>query len=190
MGAPAGMRLDRVSRRRYSASMLRALYPGSFDPPTNGHLNVIQRCSQIFDAIDVVIAMNPHKNYTFSADERYDMMQELLMGYTNVSVHLWDRLVVDYADQVGARVMIRGVRALGDFEYEFELSMLNRGLNMKVETFFIPTDSQYFVLRSTAIKELTRLGGDISTMVPPSVADRLRKKMRETKAETQPPGEA
>ncbi len=160
--------------------MLRALYPGSFDPPTNGHLNIIQRCAQIFDAIDVVIAMNPHKNYTFSADERYEMMQELLSEYSNVSVHLWDRLVVDFADKVSARVMIRGVRALGDFEYEFELSMLNRGLNTKVETFFIPTDPQYFVLRSTAIKELARLGGDISTMVPPSVANRLRNAMRST----------
>lgn len=170
--------------------MLRALYPGSFDPPTNGHLNIIQRCSQIFDAIDVVIAMNPHKNYTFSADERYEMMQELLSEYSNVSVHLWDRLVVDFADKVSARVMIRGVRALGDFEYEFELSMLNRGLNTKVETFFIPTDPQYFVLRSTAIKELARLGGDISTMVPPSVADRLRHCIRSTKAATPPEGEA
>lgn len=170
--------------------MLRALYPGSFDPPTNGHLNIIQRCSQIFDAIDVVIAMNPHKNYTFSAEERYEMMQELLSEYSNVSVHLWDRLVVDFADKVGARVMIRGVRALGDFEYEFELSMLNRGLNTRVETFFIPTDPQYFVLRSTAIKELARLGGDISTMVPPSVADRLRNTMRSTTATIPPEGKA
>ncbi|TVR03787.1 MAG: pantetheine-phosphate adenylyltransferase [Spirochaetaceae bacterium] len=170
--------------------MLRALYPGSFDPPTNGHLNIIQRCSQIFDAIDVVIAMNPHKNYTFSAEERYEMMQELLSEYANVSVHLWDRLVVDFADKVSARVMIRGVRALGDFEYEFELSMLNRGLNTKVETFFIPTDPQYFVLRSTAIKELARLGGDISTMVPPSVADRLRNTMRTAKDTPTPASKA
>ena len=172
------MSLDPVRRRRYSVAMLRALYPGSFDPPTNGHLNIIQRCAQIFDTIDVVIAMNPQKHHTFSADERLEMMEELLSEYPNVRVHRWDRLVVEFADQVGARVMIRGVRALGDFEYEFELSMLNRGLNTKVETFFIPTDPQYFVLRSTAIMELARLGGDISRMVPPSVADRLRQKVR------------
>jgi pantetheine-phosphate adenylyltransferase len=158
--------------------MLRAIYPGSFDPPTNGHLNIIHRCSQLFDALDVVIAVNPHKQYTFSADERFEMMAELMVSYENINVHLWDRLVVEFAENAGARVMIRGVRALGDFEYEFELSMLNRGLNSRVETFFIPTDPQYFVLRSTAIKELARLGGDISNMVPLSVADRLRSKMR------------
>lgn len=157
--------------------MLRALYPGSFDPPTNGHINVIQRCTQIFDEIDVVIAANPSKSYTFSAQERYDMMVELMSDYQNVCVHLWDRLIVQFAEQVGARVMIRGVRALQDFEYEFELSLLNKGLSPRVETFFVPTDPQYFVLRSSAIKELARLGGDISTMVPPSVAACLRNKV-------------
>ncbi len=157
--------------------MLRALYPGSFDPPTNGHINVIQRCTEIFDEINVVIAANPSKSYTFSAQERYDMMVELMSGYKNVSVHLWDRLIVEFAEQVGARVMIRGVRALQDFEYEFELSLLNKGLSPRIETFFVPTDPQYFVLRSSAIKELARLGGDISTMVPPTVATFLREKV-------------
>lgn len=157
--------------------MLRALYPGSFDPPTNGHINVIQRCSQIFDEINVVIAANPSKSYTFGAQERYDMMVELMSGHDNVSVHLWDRLIVEFAEKIGARVMIRGVRALQDFEYEFELSLLNKGLSPRVETFFVPTDPQYFVLRSSAIKELARLGGDISTMVPASVAECLREKV-------------
>jgi pantetheine-phosphate adenylyltransferase len=156
--------------------MLRALFPGSFDPPTNGHLNLLRRASVIYDQIDVVIAVNPHKQYTFDADERYGMMEELATEFDNVAVHLWDRLIVEFAAKVGAKVMIRGVRALSDFAYEFELSMLNKGLDPSVETIFMPTDPKYFVLRSSAIKELARLRGDISTMVPPVVAEALRRK--------------
>lgn len=156
--------------------MLRALFPGSFDPPTNGHLNLLRRASVIYDRIDVVIAVNPHKAYTFDADERFSMMDELVKEFANVTVHLWDRLIVEFAEKVGAKVMIRGVRALSDFAYEFELSMLNKGLDPSVETVFMPTDPKYFVLRSSAIKELARLKGDISTMVPPIVAEALRKK--------------
>jgi len=157
--------------------MLRALFPGSFDPPTNGHLNLLERASQIYDEIDVVIAVNPNKNYTFDSDERFTMMQELVKDFPNVGVHLWDKLIVDFAEKVGARVMIRGVRAIADFGYEFELSMINKGLNPQVETIFMPTDPQYFVLRSTSIKELARLGGDISTMVPPIVAEALHERL-------------
>jgi pantetheine-phosphate adenylyltransferase len=157
--------------------MLRALFPGSFDPPTNGHLNLLNRASHIFDEIFVVIAANPGKQYTFTADERAAMMTDLVQGFSNVSVHLWDRLIVKFAEEVNARVMIRGVRALADFGYEFELSMINKGLNPQVETMFMPTDPQYFVLRSTSIKELARLGGDISTMVPPAVAEALHERL-------------
>jgi pantetheine-phosphate adenylyltransferase len=157
--------------------MLRALFPGSFDPPTNGHLNLLERASQIYDEIDVVIAVNPNKGYTFTAPERFDMMSELVKGYENVGVHLWDKLIVKFAEKVGARIMIRGVRAIADFGYEFELSMINKGLNPQVETIFMPTDPQYFVLRSTSIKELARLGGDISTMVPPMVAEALHARL-------------
>jgi pantetheine-phosphate adenylyltransferase len=157
--------------------MLRALFPGSFDPPTNGHLNLIERAAGIYDKIDVVIAVNPTKQYTFSADERFDMMKELVEPFDNVSVQLWDRLIVEFAEKVGARLMIRGVRALADFSYEFELSMVNKGLNPAIETIFMPTDPQYFVLRSSQIKELARLGGDISSMVPDLVADALRGKV-------------
>lgn len=153
--------------------MLKALFPGSFDPPTNGHLNIIQRISDIYDEIFVVIADNPSKSYTFDAGERVEMMRELVAPFPNIGVHLWDKLVVKFAEQVGARIMVRGVRALADFNYEFELSMINKGLSPRVETIFMPTDPQFFVLRSSAIKELARLGGDITTMVPKSVADRL-----------------
>ncbi len=156
--------------------MLKALFPGSFDPPTNGHLNVIQRMYDVYDKIFVVVADNPSKTYAFGADERVEMMRELVDPFPNIEVHLWDKLVVRFAEQVGARIMVRGVRALADFNYEFELSMINKGLSPHVETIFVPTDPQFFVLRSSAIKELARLGGDISTMVPKSVADRLHAK--------------
>jgi pantetheine-phosphate adenylyltransferase len=158
--------------------MLRALFPGSFDPPTNGHLNIIQRCAVIYDEVDVVIAVNVNKQYTFSAEDRYEMMIDLVREFKNVRVHLWDRLIVEFAEKTNAKIMVRGVRALDDFEYEFELSMINKGLNPNIETIMMPTDPRYFVLRSSAIKELARLNGDISSMVPPTVAERLKEKLR------------
>ncbi len=157
--------------------MLKAIFPGSFDPPTNGHINIIDRIYDMYDEIFVVVADNVSKKYTFTLEERVEMMQEIVGKYPNISVHPWDKLVVKFAEQVGARMMVRGVRALADFNYEFELSMVNKGLNPNVETIFVPTDPQYFVLRSSAIKELARLGGDISTMVPDHVAHRLKEKM-------------
>ena len=158
--------------------MLRALFPGSFDPPTNGHLNLLERASRICDELFVVVASNPRKEYTFSADERYEMMDDLARDFDNVQVHVWDNLIVQFAKEKNASIMIRGVRALADFAFEFELSMMNKGLNPSIETIFMPTDPQYFVLRSTTIKELARLGGDISTMVPPSVAEALVRRLR------------
>lgn len=107
------------------------------------------------------------------------MLEELVQGYENVSVHTWDKLIVTFAESVNAKVMVRGVRALTDFNYEFELSMLNKGLNSHVETMFLPTDPKYFVLRSTAIKELARLGGDISEMVPEAIKSRVAKRYQE-----------
>lgn len=157
--------------------MLKAIFPGSFDPPTNGHINILDRIYDMYDEIFVVVADNVSKEYTFTLEERVDMMREIVAQYPNISVHPWDKLVVKFAEQVGARMMVRGVRALADFNYEFELSMVNKGLNPNVETIFVPTDPQYFVLRSSAIKELARLGGDISTMVPEHVAYRLKEKM-------------
>lgn len=157
--------------------MLRVLYPGSFDPPTYGHLNIVERVSGLFDEVHVVIANNIQKRYTFSAEERFGMIEALTKAHTNVQVHTWDRLIVDFAKRIGVRIMIRGVRALADFDYEFELSMLNKGLNESIETMLIPTDPRYFVLRSSAIRELCRLGGDISTMVPPMVEEALRRRI-------------
>ncbi|MCL1818619.1 MAG: pantetheine-phosphate adenylyltransferase [Spirochaetaceae bacterium] len=158
--------------------MMRVLFPGSFDPPTNGHMNLLGRASKLWDEIDVVIAVNPLKQCTFSAEERFAMMKELTADYKNVTVTLWDRLIVDYAERTGARVIIRGVRALADFSYEFELSMTNKSLKPGIETIFMPTDPQYFVLRSSAIKEIAFFGGDVSAMVPPLVVEALKKRMK------------
>ncbi|HOV37802.1 MAG TPA: pantetheine-phosphate adenylyltransferase [Spirochaetales bacterium] len=157
---------------------MKVIFPGSFDPPTNGHLNLIMRAAKIWDEIDVVIAENPGKTYTFAAEERKKMMEALVKDCGNISVTIWDKLIVDYAEKTGAKILIRGVRALADFTYEFELSMVNKGLNPSIETIFMPTDPKYFVLRSSAIKEIASLGGDISPMVPPIVAEALYRKVR------------
>lgn len=157
--------------------MIRALIPGSFDPPSNGHLNLIGRASTLFDEIHVVIAVNRDKTCFFETEERYRLMTELLTEYDNVSVHLWEKLIVDYAEKVGAQVIIRGVRALADFSYEFELAMTNKGLLPGIEILFMPTDPKYFVLRSSVIKEIAVLGGDVSNMVPKIVALALNRKL-------------
>ncbi len=158
--------------------MNKVIFPGSFDPPTNGHYNIIKRASKMFDKIEVVIAVNPQKNYFFSAEERYEMTAELISGFGNVRVNLWDGLIVDFAVKAGISSILRGVRALADFEHEFELSIMNKALNPEIETIFIPTDPRYFVLRSSAVKEAALFGGDISAMVPPIVEKALKAKIK------------
>jgi len=158
--------------------MQRIIYPGSFDPPTNGHLNIMQRASQLFEQLEIVIADNKQKKYFFTADERFEMITEMVAGLHNVQVNLWKGLIVDFVRNVGARIILRGVRALSDFEYEFELSLINKGLNPQIETIFMPTDKEYFVLRSSAIKELAMFNGDVSDMVPPVVARALKAKLK------------
>ena len=153
-----------------------AVFPGSFDPPTNGHLNIIQRASTMFDSIDVVIAVNSEKKYLFSQEERFSMLKELVKPYKNVTVHIWEGLIVNYAKKTGARILLRGIRNTIDFSYEFELSLMNHNLNNEIETLFIPTDQKYLLLKSSSIKELARFGGNVSEMVPPLVEDALRKK--------------
>ena len=150
-----------------------AVFPGSFDPPTNGHLNIIQRASTMFDSIDVVIAVNSEKKYLFSQEERFSMLKELVKPYKNVTVHIWEGLIVNYAKKTGAKILLRGIRNTIDFSYEFELSLMNHNLNNEIETLFIPTDQKYLLLKSSSIKELARFGGNISEMVPPFVEDRL-----------------
>ena len=152
------------------------MFPGSFDPPTYGHLNVIERASRIFDEIDVVISENPEKNCLFSAGERLLMMKTLVEPYANVTVHTWDKLIVEYAKKVGAKVLIRGIRNASDFSYEFDLSLMNRSLNPNIETLFIPTETRFVIVKSSSIKELASFGGDISGMVPPIVLEAVMNK--------------
>ena len=155
-----------------------AVFPGSFDPPTFGHLNIIERCSRLFDDIDVVVAVNPDKKYLFSAEERLSMLTELTEDFSNVSVHVCNTLISDYCRKVGAKVLLRGIRNTNDFSYEFDLSLINRSLNQQVETLFVPTEQRYFLIRSSSIKELARYGGDISGMVPPIVDKAIKEKYR------------
>ncbi|MGM0431248.1 MAG: pantetheine-phosphate adenylyltransferase [Spirochaetota bacterium] len=157
--------------------MKHAMLPGSFDPPTNGHLNLIRRAAKIVDQLYVIVAVNKTKQYLFSEQERLDIMKQLLSDIPNITVVSWDRLIVDFAREKGIPVMIRGVRALADFEYEFELAMTNKQLYSELEVVFLPTDPKYFVLRASAIKEMATYGAEIRSMVPEIVAEKLRDKL-------------
>ena len=157
-------------------TMVKAVFAGSFDPPTFGHLNIIERAQKLFSEIHVVIAVNKNKSYCFSGEERLDVIQKLVSRWDNVSVHLWDSLIVDYAKKIQADVLIRGVRNDNDFLYEFDLAMMNKSLNPQIETLFLVPEPKFFVLRSSSIKELAAFGGDVSTMVPPIVEAMLKKK--------------
>ncbi|MEL3906937.1 MAG: pantetheine-phosphate adenylyltransferase [Treponema sp.] len=158
--------------------MIKAVFPGSFDPPTFGHLNIIDRAQKLFAEVHVVVAVNKNKQYCFSDTERLEIMQQLVSEWQNVSVHLWDSLIVDYARTIGAQALIRGVRNVADFSYEFDLAMMNKGLNPQIETVFLVPDPKFFVLRSSSIKELAAFGGDVSTMVPPIVETLLKEKFQ------------
>ena len=160
------------------------IYPGSFDPPTNGHFDIMNRAAAIFEQLEIVIADNPRKKYLFSADERFEMITNMVAEFPNVQVTIWRGLIVDFAEKIGAKVILRGVRALSDFDYEFELSMMNRALDPRIETLFMPTDQKYFVLRSSGIKEVAMFGGDISEMVPPVVEKKLKAKLTEQKRQS------
>ena len=156
--------------------MTSAVFAGSFDPPTNGHLNIIRRASGLFDKLDVVVAFNPDKKSLFTPEERLEMLKSLTADFKNVSVHTWDKLVVDYAEKNDANILIRGIRNTNDFAYEFDLSLMNRNLDPKIETLFIPTEPKYVIVKSSSIKELASFGGDVSEMVPEIVNNAIMKK--------------
>ncbi len=157
--------------------MIKAVFPGSFDPPTNGHLDIIHRASKLFDNLDVLISVNPNKQYMFSEQERLDMLTNLLKDYKNVQIHVWEGLIVNYAKQVGANVLIRGIRSINDFSYEFELAHMNQKLNPEIETMFLPCKEKFGIVKSSSIKELAMFDGDISRMVPPLVEKALKNKL-------------
>jgi pantetheine-phosphate adenylyltransferase len=158
--------------------MKKAAFPGSFDPPTLGHLNIIRRAAGIFDELVVVVAENPQKKYLFSSKERAEMIRRLTGDCGNVSVTVCDSLIVDFLQKQGMKILVRGVRGMEDFSYEFELSMMNKALDSGIETIFMTTDPEYFVLRSSSVKEVASFKGNVSGMVPPLVAEALREKYR------------
>jgi len=153
------------------------MLPGSFDPPTNGHVDIITRSARLYDRLYVVIADNVSKSTLFTPDERLAMLQEILKEYSNIEVVTHSGLVVDFAREHGVGVMVRGVRALADFGYEFELAMTNKQLYSGLEVLFLPTSPKYFLLRSSAIKEMAAFGADISTMVPPLVVEKMKERI-------------
>jgi len=153
------------------------VYPGSFDPITNGHIDLINRGSRMFDEIIVLIAYNPNKaSYLFSVEERMDLVKEALKGRDGVRVDSYDGLLVDYVKKSGANIILRGLRALSDFEYEFQLALINRRLNRDVETVFLMTSFQWFFTSSQIIKEAASLGGSVEGLVPDIVCQKLKEK--------------
>ena len=154
-----------------------AIYPGSFDPPTNGHLDLIHRGSRIFDQLIVAILRNPDKTPLFSVSDRKRMLEDLTAGIKNVSVDTFDGLTVEFAEKVNAGAMLRGIRALSDYEYELQIAMMNRKLSPELETVFMMPAEQYSYLSSRLVREAAKLGGDVSTLVPELVEERLKEKL-------------
>ena len=153
-----------------------AIYPGSFDPVTNGHLDIIERGIQIFDRLIVVILKNPKKQFLFSPEERIEMLKTSLKDFPSVEVDTYDGLLVDYAVRRKAHAVLRGLRALSDFEYEFQMALMNRRLKREIQTVFLMTGMRWIYTSSSIIKEAAMFGGDVEGMVPPLVLERLREK--------------
>ena len=162
--------------------MLRAIYPGSFDPVTNGHLDIIKRAARISDELIIGVLQNKAKTPLFSVEERVIMLGEVTKNLDNVKIVPFEGLLVDFAKQMNAQVIVRGLRAITDFEYELQMSQTNRKLNSDVETLFLTTSLDYSYLSSTTVKEVASFGGDISQFVPDFVADRVTEKIKEKRS--------
>jgi pantetheine-phosphate adenylyltransferase len=157
---------------------VKALYPGTFDPPTNGHVDLIQRGSKLFDHLTVAILVNPVKNLLFTVDERVEMLKEATAGIGNVSVATFDGMMVNFARQQGASAVLRGIRAISDYEYEFQMALMNRRLAPEIETVFLQPAGRYSFVSSRMVKEVFSFGGDITGLVPPNVLKRLRARIK------------
>jgi pantetheine-phosphate adenylyltransferase len=155
---------------------IRAVYPGTFDPVTNGHLDLIKRCAALFDAVVVAILRNTEKTPFFSVEERAEMLEKVVQPLPNVSVTTFDGLLVDYAEQIHASVIVRGIRAISDYEYELQMALMNRRLSSKVETVFLMPAEAYSYLSSRLVREISELGGSVHGLVPPIVERRLQRR--------------
>jgi pantetheine-phosphate adenylyltransferase len=155
-----------------------AIYPGSFDPVTNGHLDIVRRGTVLFDEIIVAILHNPSKSALFTVEERLEMLQETMKDIPGVSFDTFGGLLVDYAHKRGAQAVLRGMRAVSDFEYEFQLALMNRKLNRDVQTVFLMTGLRWIFTSSSIIKEAAQFGGDVSDMVPAMVNRKIIEKYR------------
>lgn len=155
-----------------------AIYPGTFDPVTNGHLDIIERAIRLFDTVVVTIARNSAKNPLFSDKERVEMIREAVKGWKQVEIDSFEGLLVNYAKERNASAVLRGLRAISDFEYEFQLALTNRKLNDSLETVFLMPSERYTYLNSTIVREIARLGGDVSDFVPPVVKKAFDKKFK------------
>jgi len=153
-----------------------AIYPGTFDPVTNGHLDLIARSAKIFDKLIVAVLRNAEKEPLFAVSERVEMLHEATRKWSNVEADVFDGLLVDYARAKKAQVVLRGIRAISDYEFELQMALMNRKLEPNLETVFMMPAETYSYLSSKLVKEVFRLGGDISNLVPPSVLERLRAK--------------
>ena len=164
---------------RRTASLLMqktAIYPGSFDPITNGHVDIILRGAKLFPRILVAVLENPKKKPLFTTKERMDMIQQIFKDRANIEVKAFQGLLVDFAKANQAKIVIRGLRAISDFEYEFQMALMNQKLNPAIETFFIMPNAKYTFLSSNLVKEVYSLGGSIRDLVPPIVEQKLREK--------------
>ncbi len=159
--------------------MSRCVYPGSFDPITKGHLDIIERASAIFDEIIVAVLHNPAKTGRFTVEKRIKLLQSACSHLPNVACDSFDGLLVEYMDKVNAHVVLRGLRGTGDFETEFQMAQLNRQMSSRVETLFLPTDPRFASLSSSAVREIGLFGGDISPFVPAVVADEITHILRQ-----------
>ena len=155
-----------------------ALYPGSFDPPTNGHLSIIQRGLKMFDGLIVAVLMNPAKDSLFSVDDRVELLRGLVGGNKQVQVKTFSGLLVKFAAEEGVNTVLRGLRAVSDFEYEFQMANMNRKLSPELETLFMMTGEDYFYISSRFVRDVARLGGDVSGLVPPNVLKALQKRFK------------
>jgi pantetheine-phosphate adenylyltransferase len=157
---------------------VKALYPGTFDPPTNGHIDLIQRGAKIFARLTVAILVNPVKNPLFTLEERVEMLKEATAGISHVRVATFNGLMVDFARSQGATAVLRGIRAISDYEYEFQMALMNRRLAPDIETVFLQPAGRYSFVSSRMVKEVVGLGGDVSGLVPANVLKRLRVRMK------------